>query len=125
MGLVYNTNFLIWFEVGRTEYLRAEGFPYSRLEENEGLYLPVLDCACRFVQPAHYDDPITIRTVVREATRIKLGFGYRAFHTEGGQLLAEGHTNHVFTDRGGKPRRLSASSPLWRCLRELTEADGA
>ncbi len=118
MGFVYHTNYLVWFEVGRAEYMRAAGFPYSRLEQEEGIYLPVIDLACRFVHPAHYDDPIKIRTLVKDMTRVKLSFSYQLFHAEGGHLLTEGHTTHVFTDCDGKPKRLSLSSPLWRFMRE-------
>ena len=121
MGLVYHTNYLVWFEVGRAEYMRAAGFPYSELEEKEGIYLPVLDLACRFLHPAHYDDPLMIRASVRESTRVRLTFTYQIFHVEDGKLLVEGHTTHVFTDREGKPKRLSQSSGLWQYLSRQVE----
>ncbi len=121
MGFVYHTNYLVWFEVGRAEYMRAAGFPYSQLERREGIYLPVLDCACRFVQPAHYDDPLIVRASIKELTRVKLTFSYQILHAEDRKLFAEGHTTHVFTDREGNPRRLGLGSPLWQHLRQQVE----
>lgn len=115
MGFVYHTNYLVWFEVGRAEYMRAAGIPYSDLER-QGIYLPVLECACRFVHPAHYDAALTVRTVVTELTRVKLTFRYEIL--EDGRLLATGHTTHVFTDREGKPTRIPAGSALWRQMQE-------
>lgn len=118
MGFVYHSNYFVWFEVGRVEYLRAAGFTYRDLEAEEGIHLPVLECSCRFVHPARYDDPVKIRTSVRDVTRVRMTFDYQAAHAESGELLAEGHTTHVFTDRDGKPKRLAATSPLWEHLRD-------
>ncbi len=118
MGFVYHTNYLIWFEVGRAEYMRAAGIPYSKLE-TQGFYLPVMDCACHFIHPAHYDSLLTIRTGVRGLTRVKLGFGYEVLEND--CLLATGHTVHVFTDRDGRPKRVGAGSDLWKFMQEHLE----
>lgn len=118
MGFVYHTNYLVWFEVGRAEYMRAAGLPYSELERKEGIYLPVLECACRFIHPAHYDDALVVRASVKELTRVKLTFNYQILHADDGRLLAEGYTTHVFTDRQGNPKRLALSSPVWRHLQQ-------
>jgi len=113
MGFVYHTNYLIWFEVGRAEYMRARGIPYSELEKI-GVFLPLVECGCRFRRPGRYDDLLTVRTTVTHLNRVKLAFGYQILRAEDGQLLADGFTVHAFTDREGRPARLKASSEVWQ-----------
>ena len=74
MGVVYYANYFTFFERGRTEMLRAAGFPYSRLEQL-GVFLPVIEAKCRYYAPARYDDLVTLRSVVLELGRVKLRIG--------------------------------------------------
>src|SRR5271166_6478664 len=64
MGVVYHSNYIIWFEVGRVELLRQLGFTYREMESQDALNLAVVEARCRFKAPALYDDLITIRTEV-------------------------------------------------------------
>ncbi len=103
MGIVYHSHYLVWFEIGRTDWCRAAGIPYAEMEKN-GLFIPVTRVEASFRRRSSYDDPI--RVITRMGTLSPRGcvFEYEIRDPEG-QLLAEGSTHHVFTDPSGKPRR--------------------
>jgi acyl-CoA thioester hydrolase len=102
MGVVYHSNYLIWFEVGRVEIMRSLGFDYKRMEIEDDCYLVVADAHCRFHQPARYDELITVRTRILEAKNRILKFGYEIFRQPDEQLLATGETTHVSCHRDGR-----------------------
>ena len=104
MGVVYYANYLVWFEVGRVEYFRAQGFSYRQLEQEEDCLLPVVEARCRYRAPARYDDRIVIRSRISERHGVRLHFEYEITRVTDGQLLATGHTVHVFVDRKFEPR---------------------
>jgi acyl-CoA thioester hydrolase len=98
MGVVYHSNYFIWFEVGRVELLRHLGFSYREMEREEGCYIAVVDARCRYKAPARYDDEILIRTRLKSARESLVHFGYEAIRESDGTLLAEGETAHIVTD---------------------------
>ncbi|MGH9404333.1 MAG: acyl-CoA thioesterase [Terriglobia bacterium] len=106
MGVVYHANYLVWFEIGRTDFCRQRGFAYREMEEGDGLYIMVAEARCRYKAPARYDDEIEVRTTLRGMRKRVLIFGYEVFRPLTGDLLAEGETVHVVTDRDGHPRVL-------------------
>ncbi len=106
MGIVYYANFFVWFEIGRTDLCRQHGFTYRDMEQHDGLYIIVAETKCRFKAPARYDDEILVRTCVRVVRRRVLVFGYEVYRQTDQELLAEGETVHVITDRDGHPRAL-------------------
>jgi len=106
MGVVYYANYLIWFEVGRTDLCRKLGFAYREMEREDGLYLIVAEAKCRYKAPARYDDEIEVRTCLREQRKRVLIFGYEIYRLPDEDLLAEGETVHVITDHTGRPRAL-------------------
>jgi len=101
MGVVYNTNYLIWFEVGRGEYMRQKGGDYADFEA-QGFYLPVSEVDARFIAPARYGDLVTIRTWTEELRSRSLTFTYEVVMQETGQVLVTGRTRHICTDREGR-----------------------
>lgn len=105
MGVVYHTNYIKWFEVGRTELLRSMGYPYVRLEE-EGILLPVVECNCKYKRPAVYDDMLEITAWVAEMKGATITLEYEIRKQETGALLVTGSTKHAVTDPGFKPIRL-------------------
>lgn len=109
MGVVYHANYLVWFEIGRTEFCRARGFAYRDMEENEEAFLVVAECYCRYKSPAYYDDELLIRTHITELRRRSLRFGYEIIRLSDNQLIAEGETGHVVTDRNSRVRTLPES----------------
>ena len=104
MGYVYYGDYAEYFEVGRVEALRSLGFPYRRLEE-EGVMLPVHDLRITYHKPAHYDDLLTIRTIIKALPSVRIVFDYEV-RNEAGDLLCEASTILVFVDRATmRPRR--------------------
>lgn len=96
MGIVYNANYGIYYEIGRTEMFRQLGLPYSEMEANN-IIMPVVDLHCNFHKSAHYDELLTIETVVDEMPTVRLRFKHRIFN-EQGDLLTDGYTTLVFMD---------------------------
>jgi acyl-CoA thioester hydrolase len=105
MGVVYYANYLVWFEVGRTDWLRQTGWVYRDMER-DGISLPVIEAHCEYRQPALYDDEITVTTLATLVTPIRIQFDYEV--TRGGHetIVASGYTVHAALDASGKPRRL-------------------
>jgi len=100
MGIVYHTNYIVWFEVGRGEYMRQRGDDYAHLE-TRGYYLPVIEVQARYLAPARYPDLVTVRTWVEEARSRQVTFAYEVVMAETGQLLATGQTKHICVDEEG------------------------
>lgn len=114
MGVVYYANYLAWFEIGRTGWIRAHGFTYRQVEE-QGLLLPVTHASCDYRQSARYDDLVRVETTITRLSRASVAFGYRVVRAEPAPeiLLAEGRTEHVFLTREGRIARLDRDSPFW------------
>ncbi len=104
MGVVYHANYLIWFEIGRTEFCRARGFSYRDMEENDDAFLVVAESYCRYKAPARYDDELIVRTHITEQRRRSLRFGYEIVRVADDVIIAEGETGHVVTDSRGRVR---------------------
>jgi acyl-CoA thioester hydrolase len=99
MGVVYHSNFLIWFEVGRVELLRQLGFQYSEMETEDNCHIPVVDLRVRYKAPAQYDDEIVVRTQIKNVRSSLLHFSYEIFRQAERTLLATGETMHIIVDR--------------------------
>jgi len=95
MGVVYHSNFIIWFEVGRVELLRQLGFRYRDMEEQDDCHIAVVDVKLRYKAPARYDDEILVRTTLANMRESLLHFRYEILRAEDGTLLAEGETTHI------------------------------
>ncbi len=98
MGIVYHSNFVIWFEVGRVELLRQLGFEYSQMEAQDNCHIPVVDLRVRYKAPAQYDDEIVIRTELKNVRSSLLHFFYEVFRERDRTLLATGETMHIIVD---------------------------
>ena len=112
MGFAYYANHLYWFEIARTEWLRARGRSYRELEEG-GVSLPVTEAHCAYFAPARYDDRLRLVTRLAELSRVVARFDYRIEHAQDGRLLASGWTRHCFLGKNGRPVRIEGT------LREL------
>jgi acyl-CoA thioester hydrolase len=103
MGIVYYANYLVWFEIGRVELLRALGLTYNQLEIDHQCILPVIEASCRYRAPARYDDEILIETRPSLLRGSVLKFAYQIYRKANQkgkerELLAEGETVHVVCD---------------------------
>jgi acyl-CoA thioester hydrolase len=99
MSVVYYANYFVWFEIGRTDFLRQLGYDYATMEREEGCLLPVVEVTCRYKAPARYDDELLLETRLLHLRTSVIKFGYRLLKAETGLLLAEGETIHVTVDR--------------------------
>jgi acyl-CoA thioester hydrolase len=106
MGIVYHGHYIVWFEIGRTDYCRAAGMPYRAMEDS-GLLILVTGVECRYRRSARYDDPVRVRTRLTDLASRGVSFGYEIVDAED-RLLAEGATRHLFAEITGKPRRAPA-----------------
>lgn len=106
MGVVYHGNFFTWFEVGRVEFCRQQGFEYKRMEAEDDSFIVVAEAHCRYLRPARFDDVLSVRTRVSAAQRRVIRFAYEIFHQASGELIATGETTHVICDRLGRSKSL-------------------
>jgi acyl-CoA thioester hydrolase len=106
MGIVHHSNYLIWFESGRSELCRARGFSYKEMEDNDNALMVVAESYCRYKSPAYYEDVLTVRTRVAEVRSRAIRFIYEIVRPSDTTLLAEGETLHLVTDQNKKVRQI-------------------
>jgi acyl-CoA thioester hydrolase len=106
MGVVYHSNYFIWFEVGRVELCRHLGFEYKQMEAEEDTLLVVADAHCRYKRSARFDDVLVVRTRVAQSQRRTLKFEYEVLDQQTGELIATGHTTHIVCDHLGRAKSL-------------------
>ena len=97
MGVVYHANYVNFFEIGRTEWLRSLGYTYKSLEDS-GIFLPVIGIEIDYKKPAKYDDILTLESSLIEKPNIKIQFSHKIFNQEG-VLLVTGISKLVFLDK--------------------------
>ena len=112
MGVVYYANYLVWFEVGRTDLLRESGWDYREMEE-EGYALPVIEAHCTYREPARYDDVLDVRTTGMLLSPVRVQFTYEIVRASDAAMLATGTTIHATLDRAGRPCRLPERVREW------------
>jgi acyl-CoA thioester hydrolase len=105
MGIVYHTNYIKWFEVGRNEIMRQLGLLYSEIEKH-GHNLPLTEVNCHYLQAAKYDQVLVIETRIDLITRVIVKFTYKIWDEDRKKLLTEGYTIHACTNSEGKVRRM-------------------
>ena len=111
MGYVYYGNYALYYEVGRVDALRFLGMTYRELEES-GVMMPVIKMECNYVKAAKYDDLLTIKTIIKEMSGVRMHFYYEITN-EVGELVNKGETVLVFIDR--------SSNKITRCPKLLAE----
>jgi acyl-CoA thioester hydrolase len=104
MGVVYHANYLVWFEVGRVELMRALGFEYKRMEMEDDCRIVVADVHCRYHHSAKYDEVLRIRTRIAESRNRVVKFSYEVIRDSDGRVLANGETTHVICGNNGRPK---------------------
>src|SRR5215203_5236047 len=109
MGIVHHSNYLVWFEFGRSEFCRARGFSYKEMEEKDNALMVVAEAYCRYKSPAYYEDVLTLRTKIADIRSRSIRFIYEIYRASDQTLLAEGETLHLVTDENKKVRTLPES----------------
>jgi acyl-CoA thioester hydrolase len=105
MGVIYYANYLVWMEMGRTDYCKSVGFDYRDMEL-DGANMAVAEATCRYITPAHYDEEILVRTQVERLNRRLITFVYVISNDQTGTVLAEGRTVHIAMGNDGKSRSI-------------------
>ena len=106
MAVAYHGNYLVWFELGRTELMRELGCPYGVLEERDGIYFPVIEAGVKYLSPARYDDLLSVDSRLVSVGGVRVRFEYRLTREGETKLLATGFTVHAAVDRKGRPLKL-------------------
>ena len=102
MRVVYHGNYAQYFEIGRVEGLRNKGISYKWMEEN-GIMLPVVSLTMNYKKPARYDELLTLKTILKNKTSVKIEFDYELYN-ESDELLTTGNSILVFVDmKTGRP----------------------
>jgi len=124
MGIVHHSNYLIWFEAGRSDLCRAKGFSYKEMEENDNALMVVAESYVRYKSPAYYEDVLSVRTRVAEIRSRSIRFIYEIVRPSDEVLLAEGETLHLVTDTSKRVRQIPDSYKELLTVddRELAEA---
>jgi acyl-CoA thioester hydrolase len=105
MSIVYHTNYIKWFEIGRTELLREKGVVYAEME-TRGYNLPVIELWCHYLLPARYDQIVLVETEIVHMRRASIKFNYAIWDESKKDVLVEGSTTHACTNKLGKIVRL-------------------
>ncbi len=110
MNVVHHASYIVWFEVGRSELMRAAGIPYRELEDVHGLLFPVIEVGASYRQPVSYDEEIEVRTTCTTVSPVRVRFDYEIARPGADRVLATGFTVHACVGR--ETGRL-ARMPAW------------
>lgn len=122
MGIAHHSNYIVWFEIGRTDLCRATGFSYSMIEER-GFILVVTEVICRFRVPYRYDDEVVIKTSVGEAASRSMKFAYELRDASGQTVHAAGSSSHLWLDRETR-RPVRADEEVMRAFAPFLATSG-
>lgn len=111
MGIVHHSNYPVWFEVGRTEYIKKIGISYSEVE-SKGILLPLLELKCKFISSSTYEDKIIVRASIKSFSKTRLTFYYEVFKEQDMvKPITIGETDHVWTNSELRPLNLQKHFP--------------
>ncbi|MDD4188716.1 MAG: thioesterase family protein [Eubacteriales bacterium] len=110
MGIVHHCVYPIWFEAGRTDFIKQAGISYSEVE-NRGILLPLIQLTCNYISAAKYEDTVSVTTSLKNITYSRLRMFYQIRANESPKVIASGETLHVWTDANLKPLNLKKSAP--------------
>lgn len=110
MGIIHHLNYTVWFEAGRTDFLKKAGISNTNIEAR-GILLPLYEMNCQFKSPARYEDEIVVITSLKKIFRVRLCFSYQVINAANHKLLATGETMHAWTDKVLKPVNAEKTVP--------------
>jgi acyl-CoA thioester hydrolase len=110
MGIVHHSVYAVWFEVGRTDFLRQLGYSYSQVEA-AGINMPLTELTCRFCGSATYEDEITVRTFIKNLTVARMEFAYEVYKNGSDAPITYGTTMLAFTDKSMRAVNLKKKMP--------------
>lgn len=110
MGIVHHSNYYAWFEVGRTDFIKASGMSYSDIEK-QNVMLPLVESYCKYIEAAKYEDELIIETYIKEFKGVKVVFEYKVIREKDNRMLAKGSTTHAFVGENFKIINLQKKNP--------------
>ena len=111
MGVVHHAVYPVWFEIARTDYIKALGYSYAEMEKN-GIMLPVTGITVKYRLPAGYDDKLTVSAEITRLSPARVEFAYKVIRQDSGELLTEGTSSHAFVSSSSfKPLNFKAAMP--------------
>lgn len=122
MGIVHHSNYLIWFEAGRSDLCRARGFSYKDMEERDDALMVVAESYVRYKSPAFYEDLLHVRTQVAEIRSRSIRFIYEIVRGSDGALIAEGETLHLVTDSSKRVKQIPESYKVMLLAEPVADA---
>lgn len=123
MGIVHHSNYYIWFEFARGEFINSSGVSYTKIEE-EGVMLPLVESQCKYIKGAKYEDELTIRTSVEKLTGAKIVFNYEITRDNDGALIATGSTTHAFVTKDFRLVNIKKQHPnIWKLFHRMISKD--
>lgn len=116
MGIVHHSVYPIWFECGRTDFIKHYGISYDELERL-GLMLPLAGLSCKYLVPLKYGETVLVKTFLVKATKVRLILGYKVYAEERNVLCGEGTTEHAWTGSDLRPVNIAKYKPeLYKML---------
>lgn len=123
MGIVHHSNYPLWFEKGRRDYLKKAGISVSRINY-QGLFLPLSEIHCKFKHPAKYGDKVLVITKISSMSCVRTVFEYEVFDKLKRTLLASGSTVHVWTNWRVEPINIEKEAPsVYSRLKQFAESE--
>lgn len=121
MAIVHHSNYPVWYEAGRTDFIKAMGMSYSQIEA-EGILFPLLELHCKYIQAAKYEDVVTIETTLTKLSMVKAEFSYKVYRESDGVLLNTGSTIHGMVTKELRPVNMKKAKPeIYAMLEQALE----
>lgn len=126
MGVVHHAVYPVWFEIARTDYIKAAGMSYAEMEKS-GVMLPVTGISCRYRLPAKYDDTLSITASISRLTPARIEFSYTVTKKGGTEVIATGTSSHGFVDSENfRPLNFKKAMPeFYEVMEKQAQKDGA
>ncbi len=122
MAIVHHSNYPVWYEAGRTDFIKAMGMSYSQIEA-EGILFPLLELHCKYIQAAKYEDVVTIETTLTKLSMVKAEFSYKVYRESDGVLLNTGSTIHGMVTKELRPVNMKKAKPeIYAMLEQALES---
>lgn len=120
MAIVHHSNYYIWFEASRDEFIEKIGLSYKQIEDMN-IMMPLVETSCKYIEAAKYGDEVLIKTFINELSGAKVIINYEVLNTSNSKLLAKGSTTQVFVNSTDfKIINLKRKYPeLWNKLNRL------
>ncbi|NLL04580.1 MAG: acyl-CoA thioesterase [Clostridiaceae bacterium] len=123
MGIVHHSNYPVWYEVARTDFIKGIGMPYSEIEK-KGYMLPLLELKSCYKATAKYEDELLITTKIKHMSFTRITFYYEIFKKPQKVLINCGETMHVWTDKTLKPLNMKKCAPdIYNLILRVAQED--